>query len=99
MSGKDPISENTPIRIGLIIAFLGIFGGAVWWASSISTKLDAIILSQTALQTADTKQTAEIIALQDRVKSIELVGSPPVLNRLTIIEKRLDLFEQKAKSP
>lgn len=48
------ISENTSIRLGLVIAFLGLglagVLGAVWWAaswsSSVNVKLDVILAEQ-----------------------------------------------------
>ncbi len=67
---QGTLSEATPVRIGLIIVFLGAFGSAVWWASSVSTKLEAIISSQIVstatisdvktLEIANAKEIAEL---------------------------------------
>lgn len=61
------ITENTSIRLGLLIAFLGLglagIFGAVWWAaswsSSVNVKLDVIMaeqkLSSTQFQSLQTQ--------------------------------------------
>jgi len=73
------ISENTPIRIGLILAFLGLFATSVWWASSITSKLDSILSFQastvseiTELKSKDTMHDAGIGDLKLRVSLVEV---------------------------
>lgn len=46
MSNEKIISEATPVRIGLVIAFLLVFASGIWWAASINAKLDSIISNQ-----------------------------------------------------
>ncbi len=72
------ISEATPVRIGLVILFLGAFGSGVWWAASINSKLDSIITSQqsttgtiTELKTSDAAKEKEINELVLRVTMLE----------------------------
>jgi hypothetical protein len=48
-SEKNILSEATPVRIGLVIAFLGAFAAATWWSSSITGKLDTILAAQSGI--------------------------------------------------
>lgn len=48
---KTIISEATPVRIGLVLAFLTAFGSAIYWGSSITSKLDTLIAFQTTVNT------------------------------------------------
>lgn len=71
----EAISEATPIRIGLVVVFLGIFGSSVWWASSINTKLDTILSSQSTinlvineLKTTDSVINREIADLKTELR-------------------------------
>ena len=50
--GEKIISEATPVRVGLVIMFLGAFGGAVWWASAVSTDLKTLVVGQASIVTA-----------------------------------------------
>jgi len=69
---KTVIGENTPIKIGLIIAFLGIFGSGVWWASSITSKLDSILASQNIQTTTITELKAADMSFSKELSDIKL---------------------------
>lgn len=77
------IGESTPVKVGLIISFLAVFGSAIWWASSINSKLDSIISSQSSfsvsvneLKNADIAINKEIADLKVRtVISEEVIKS------------------------
>ncbi len=69
------IGEGTPVKIGLIVLFLSVFMGAfasgIWWASSINSKLDTLIASQSGaisnieqLQSKDSSIDKEIADLK-----------------------------------
>ncbi len=66
---KNIIGESTPVRIGLIVAFLTVFGSGIWWASSISSKLDSLVSGQTITQTSiseiKSKQTSQDSEMSD----------------------------------
>ena len=53
---KVIVGESTPIRIGLVIIFLSAFASAIWWASSINSKLDSIL----SLQATTTSKIASL---------------------------------------
>jgi hypothetical protein len=78
------ISEATPIRIGLVILFLGVFGSGVWWASSVNSKLDSIMANQGAV----------VIALSE--EKIELAASVKNIGDLTL---RVAILESKQADP
>lgn len=66
------IGENTPIRVGLIIAFLGIFGSAIWWGSSITSKLDALLASQATTVSTISDLKSKDIALDREISDMKL---------------------------
>ena len=84
MSEQKIISEGTPVRIGLVILFLGVFGSGVWWASGISSKLDSIIANQqtfgsniTEIKGSETTTEKEVSDLTLRVAILESkIGDP-----------------------
>lgn len=65
------ISEATPVRIGLILAFLGAFGSAVWWGSSITNKLDTLLTFQKTTDTSIIELKAKDIALDKQITDIK----------------------------
>lgn len=78
------ISEATPIRIGLVILFLGAFGSGVWWAASINTKLDSIITNQSTVNgTMSEMKTAQLSVAKE-------------LNDITL---RVAILESRVESP
>lgn len=69
---KNVIGESTPIRIGLVIAFLAVFATSIWWASSISSKLDSVLAFQTTTQTTFSELKAKDISLDKDISDIKL---------------------------
>lgn len=68
------IGEDTNVRLGVvgffIMVFIGVLGfgiGAIWFASSMSTKLDQITEEVKGIRMLD----ARIYELESRVKIIE----------------------------
>jgi len=80
MSSEKIISEATPVRIGLVILFLGVFGSFVWWASGTSSKLDSILTNQTATGSTISEMKTGAAAMQKEVADLTL--------RVAIIESR-----------
>lgn len=69
---KTIISEATPIRIGLVILFLGAFAGAIWWASSITSKLDTLLTTQNTTLTTFTELKSKDISLDKEISDMKL---------------------------
>ncbi len=80
MSSEKIISEATPVRIGLVIGFLAVFGGAIWWASSVNSKLDSIITNQATVGSAIAEQKASLASVTKDLSDLTL--------RVAIIESK-----------
>lgn len=98
------LGTNSGVKIGLVISLLGLCAGGlgawVWWAATISAKLDNIILTQTAQATVQTKMGADVEELKAWRKLVDTVGSGPVQSikdEVKVIKNELELH--KAKSP
>jgi hypothetical protein len=46
MPDQPTLSSNTPIRLALVLGFLGVFAAAVWWAAGVSAALKSIVSSE-----------------------------------------------------
>lgn len=40
---KRTLSSATPIQIGMVLGFMGVFGGVVWGAATMNAKLDVVL--------------------------------------------------------
>ena len=58
------LSDQTPVKLGLVISGAIAFSSAVWWASGVSSKLDTLV-------TSSIKVEAEQRMLRDRVGDLE----------------------------
>lgn len=92
LSGASPIQVKF---IGwLVLVCAGGFGGWIWWASSMSTKLD-VVISQQAAQLAMVKTIAEDISrLKEWRIQIDTIGSPATVKRLDSIDVKLGIIEK-----
>jgi hypothetical protein len=95
---ERPLSETTPIKVGFVIGLLGLLslsiGGAIWWAAVVSTKLDSVLIQFKSLNEADRASSAQIEMLRERLRQIELVGSPKAVDiehRLNALEKAVEM--------
>ena len=88
LSGTSPIQVKF---IGwLVIVCAGGFGGWIWWAASMSTKLDVVIANQSS-QIAATKVVAEDVShLKEWRIQIDTVGSPQLVKRVDNLKQELD---------
>lgn len=103
------LSQKTPIQLGLILALLGMcvggFGAWIWWAASISTKLDAVLSQQSALVVATQKQNSDIEDLKAWRKLVDVVGTASMAQKtkeldakIAEIERKIELHEVKTGS-
>lgn len=58
------LSDQTSIKLGLVISGAIVFSSAVWWASGVSSKLDTLV-------TSSIKVEAEQRVMRDRISDIE----------------------------
>ena len=66
------ISDTTPVRIGLIIGFLAVFGSGIWWCSSISSKLDTVLSTQTTANSSIADLKTKDASLDKDLSEIKL---------------------------
>lgn len=91
MGAKDDmtISENTGIRIGLLVGCLGMVVWVATWGARVQTKLDALITFQTAAVAESSKMTARVEKLEQDNLLFMQVGSPALRARLEPLEKEV----------
>ena len=58
------LSDQTSIKLGLVISGAIVFSSAVWWASGVSSKLDTLVASSIKVE-------AEQRVMRDRISDIE----------------------------
>lgn len=93
------LGGNSPIQVRfvgwLVLVCASGFGGWIWWAASMSTKLDVVINNQSAQMAATRAVVEDVSRLKEWRIQIDTVGSPSVVHRLEEIEKMLrDLKNQ-----
>lgn len=89
-SAKSVLSGASPIQVKfigwLVMVCAAGFGGWIWWAATVSAKLDTILTNQT-LQSAAMKAIVEDVSrLKEWRVQIDTVGS-------SALNKRIDLLE------
>ena len=58
------LSDQTSIKLGIVISGAIVFSSAVWWASGVSSKLDTLV-------TSSIKVEAEQRVMRDRISDID----------------------------
>jgi hypothetical protein len=87
LSGTSPIQVKF---IGwLVLVCAGGFGGWIWWASAMSTKLDVVIANQSAQLLMVKDITEDVSRLKEWRIQIDTVGSPTMVQRLNSAEKQM----------
>jgi len=61
------ISENTGVTLGIIIAAVVVFGGAVYWAGALQTKLDMLLTLVAANKISHEELEKRVSALEKDV--------------------------------
>ena len=95
------LGENTPIRIGLLLTIalllVGGFGTSIWWAATISTKLDAIIISQGVQTAAIAAAQADVADLKAWRKVVDVAGTPAASARLDSLTAKINSIDEMLK--
>lgn len=89
------IGETTPIKIGLVLLLVGALSGAIWWAATITAKLDSIISSQITTTASLTKLDSSTSASIIELKSRDIALDKSIADIKTSIDK--DMSEIKLK--
>jgi hypothetical protein len=101
MRNNNVIGAGTPIRMGLLLSIalllVGGFGSSIWWAATISTKLDAIIISQGVQTSAISVAQTDISDLKAWRKVVDVAGTPSASMRLDALGAKLTTVEEMIK--
>ena len=93
LSGTSPIQVKF---IGwLVIVCAGGFGGWIWWAASMSAKLDVVISGQAAQVMASKSISEDVTRLKEWRVQIDTVGSPALLKRVDDIDRRVETMSKE----
>lgn len=86
------LSGNTPIHVKfigwLVIVCAGGFGAWVWWAASMSTKLDIVISNQATQLAAIREVVQDVSRLKEWRIQIDTVGSPMIVKRVDDLSRQ-----------
>ena len=96
---RTPISESTPIRLGLMLGLaalvVGLIVSSTWWAATISTKLDSIISAQSAQSLLMSAAQADISDLKAWRKVIDAAGSTPTVVKIDALSVKVEKLAQE----
>lgn len=85
---KPPLvlSGGSPIQVRfigwLVIVCASGFGGSIWWAAVMSTKLDLVITNQSTQMAATKAVVEDVSRLKEWRITIDTIGSPATVKRL-----------------
>ena len=93
LSGTSPIQVRF---IGwLVIVIAGGFGGWIWWAAAMSTKLDVVISNQAAQLSMVKEVTGDVSRLKEWRIQIDTVGSAALCGRVSALENDMRGLEKE----
>lgn len=85
LGGSSPIQVRF---VGWLVVTCAVgFGGWIWWAASMSTKLDVVISNQASQMAATRAVVEDVSRLKEWRAQIDTIGSPAVVKRLDELEK------------
>lgn len=102
-SPKEPVehailSGTSPIQVKfigwLVVVCAGGFGGWIWWAASMSTKLDVVIMNQATQLAAVKALTEDVSRLKEWRIQIDTVGSPMLVKRVDDIKAEVETLSR-----
>ncbi len=91
VTSTESIVIPLPVAITLFVAMIGVFGGcfgtSIWWASSISTKMDVLVSQGKEVALITSVNGSRIMALELWQRQIDAVGSPATTKRIDALER------------
>lgn len=104
LSGASPIQVKF---IGwLVVVLAGGFGGCIWWAATMSTKLDVVIANQSVQMAAIKAVVEDVSRLKEWRVQVDTVGSPTIAKevgemrqQINDLQKQLDMHKLATKAP
>jgi hypothetical protein len=81
------VSENTVVRLGLVVTILAGVVAFTWWASGVNSSLNSLLAGQTRDSEQSTGLRARVETLERATDMFTQVGSPALRPRLDALEK------------
>lgn len=95
---RRTITQATPIQIGMVLILLAGFASWIWWAATISSKLDVLVSKQAITENALATVRSDLDSLKAWRVAIDTSGSPSAVKlreELQSLGHRLDLHLQQ----
>lgn len=96
---KMVLSGSSPIQVRfigwLVLVIAGGFSGSIWWAATMSTKMDTMILNQAAQMTATKAVTEDVSRIKEWRVQIDTVGSPEMVKRVDVLRRDHDELKNR----
>lgn len=93
------LGGNTPIHVKfigwLVITCAAGFGGSIWWAATMSAKMDQILENQAKELTASKIISDDVTRLKEWRVQIDTVGSPTMVKRMEKTDEELRALREK----
>lgn len=86
---KRTLSSATPIQIGMVLGFMGVFGGVVWGAATMNAKLDVVIAKIGSVENVNVVLRKDVDELKIWKAEIDRSGS----KGLDDLRKQFDSFK------
>lgn len=87
------LGGNTPIHVKfigwLVVVCAAGFGGWVWWAASMSTKLDIVISNQATQLAAIREVVQDVSRLKEWRIQVDTVGSPSMVKKVEDLTREM----------
>lgn len=103
---KSILSGESGVKISLVLTLMGLTAGGfafwIWWAATVSTKLDNIILQQSVASTQQTKLMSDVEELKAWRNMVDKNGSATaqsIGDRVRELEKKFELHEARTTKP
>ena len=68
---KKSLSQSSTITLGLAIVLFGAVVSGIWWAATLSAKVDVLLTITAATQGETAKLREDFSSLKDRVLTLE----------------------------
>jgi hypothetical protein len=93
LSGTSPIQVKF---IGwLVVVCAGGFGGWIWWAATMSSKLDTVISNQAAASAATRAVEGDVARLKEWRVQVDTVGSPQMVKRVDQLSQEMEAIRRE----
>lgn len=72
-----PLSENSTVRLGLVVLIVGYVFGTAWWAATMNAKVDSLITMASVASVEQKELQKQVDELKERVWKLEVRTAHP----------------------